>query len=103
MSESGQVDSDNHTSGADWLTRVAKVFAAGGDLAKGNSHFRARPGQQRMAELVAQAIANENTLVVEAGTGTGKTYAYLAPASALLHIRPWPPTMLFWSSPSASS
>ncbi len=80
MSESGEVDSDNHTSGADWLTRVAKVFAAGGDLAKGNANFRARPGQQRMAELVAQAIANETTLVVEAGTGTGKTYAYLAPA-----------------------
>jgi ATP-dependent DNA helicase DinG len=40
----------------------------------------ARPGQQRMAELVATAIAERRHLVVQAGTGTGKTLAYLVPA-----------------------
>jgi ATP-dependent DNA helicase DinG len=39
-----------------------------------------RPGQQRMAELVAAAIEAERHLVVQAGTGTGKTMAYLVPA-----------------------
>jgi ATP-dependent DNA helicase DinG len=40
----------------------------------------ARPGQQQMAELVATAIAQRRHLVVQAGTGTGKTLAYLVPA-----------------------
>jgi ATP-dependent DNA helicase DinG len=39
-----------------------------------------RPGQVRMAELVAEAIRSEQHLVVQAGTGTGKTLAYLVPA-----------------------
>jgi ATP-dependent DNA helicase DinG len=39
-----------------------------------------RPGQQRMAELVTAAIEHERHLVVQAGTGTGKTLAYLVPA-----------------------
>ncbi len=41
-----------------------------------------RPGQERMAELVAAAIASDRHLVVQAGTGTGKTLAYLVPAIA---------------------
>ncbi|MDP4609284.1 MAG: ATP-dependent DNA helicase, partial [Burkholderiaceae bacterium] len=59
---------------------MAKVFEVGGELSKANVHFRPRQGQQRMAALVAQTIEDETALVVEAGTGTGKTYAYLAPA-----------------------
>ena len=39
-----------------------------------------RPGQVRMAELVAEAIGSGRHLVVQAGTGTGKTLAYLVPA-----------------------
>lgn len=39
-----------------------------------------RPGQQRMAELVAEAIERGRHLIVQAGTGTGKTLAYLVPA-----------------------
>ena len=39
-----------------------------------------RPGQRRMAELVAESIARGRHLVVQAGTGTGKTLAYLVPA-----------------------
>ena len=42
--------------------------------------FQPRAGQGWMAEAVAEAIANSDTLVVEAGTGTGKTFAYLIPA-----------------------
>jgi hypothetical protein len=39
-----------------------------------------RPGQRRMTELVAESIARDRHLVVQAGTGTGKTLAYLVPA-----------------------
>lgn len=42
-----------------------------------------RPGQLRMAELVADAIRTERHLVVQAGTGTGKTLAYLVPVILL--------------------
>ena len=42
--------------------------------------FQPRAGQAWMAEAVAEAIANSDKLVVEAGTGTGKTFAYLLPA-----------------------
>ncbi|MFN7086303.1 MAG: ATP-dependent DNA helicase [Burkholderiales bacterium] len=42
--------------------------------------FRARPFQLEMARAVAEAIAGNRKLVVEAGTGTGKTFAYLVPA-----------------------
>ena len=42
--------------------------------------FQPRPGQAWMAEAVAEAIQNVDKLVVEAGTGTGKTFAYLLPA-----------------------
>ncbi|MGB5721352.1 MAG: ATP-dependent DNA helicase [Woeseiaceae bacterium] len=42
--------------------------------------FQPRAGQAWMAEAVAEAIANNDKLVVEAGTGTGKTFAYLLPA-----------------------
>ncbi|MCU1344031.1 MAG: ATP-dependent helicase DinG, partial [Acidimicrobiia bacterium] len=38
-----------------------------------------RPGQKRMAEAVASAIANGRHVVVQAGTGTGKSLAYLVP------------------------
>ena len=42
--------------------------------------FVHNPGQERMAALVAQALDDSEALVVEAGTGTGKTFAYLVPA-----------------------
>lgn len=42
--------------------------------------FRARPAQREMAVRIAQAIESQETLCVEAGTGTGKTLAYLVPA-----------------------
>jgi ATP-dependent DNA helicase DinG len=42
--------------------------------------FAPRLSQQQMAEAVASTLSGGGTLIVEAGTGTGKTYAYLVPA-----------------------
>lgn len=55
-------------------------FAQDGQLAKVIPGFKPREAQQQMAEAVTNAINEGGTLVVEAGTGTGKTYAYLASA-----------------------
>ena len=59
---------------------LAAIFRDGGTLAHSLSGFRFRPQQLAMAEAVAQAIVNRGRLVAEAGTGTGKTFAYLVPA-----------------------
>ena len=58
----------------DWL------FGADSPLAAALDGFSPREGQAVMAEAVADAIAGRENLVVEAGTGTGKTLAYLVPA-----------------------
>ncbi len=55
-------------------------FAQDGQLAKAIPGFKPREPQRQMAVAVTQAIEKGQPLVVEAGTGTGKTYAYLAPA-----------------------
>jgi len=55
------------------------ALAEGGALAAAIPGFRARPGQQRLAEAVAGALEAREALLAEAGTGTGKTYAYLVP------------------------
>ncbi|WVD64989.1 ATP-dependent DNA helicase [Utexia brackfieldae] len=55
-------------------------FAPDGLLAKAIKGFKAREPQQMMARAVTQAIEHKQQLVVEAGTGTGKTFAYLVPA-----------------------
>ncbi len=55
-------------------------FAADGQLALAIPGFKPREPQREMAQAVTQAITDGRELVVEAGTGTGKTYAYLAPA-----------------------
>lgn len=59
---------------------VQAAFAAGGALSRAEPHFRPRAGQTRMAEAVADTITQHGVLVVEAGTGVGKTYSYLVPA-----------------------
>jgi ATP-dependent DNA helicase DinG len=56
------------------------IFAEGGALAAAVTGFRTRPFQLDMARAVASAIADRSVLVAEAGTGTGKTFAYLVPA-----------------------
>jgi ATP-dependent DNA helicase DinG len=59
-----------------------RVFGAGGPLAARVPGFVSRPQQLEMARAIARALAGRSVLVVEAGTGTGKTFAYLAPALA---------------------
>ena len=55
-------------------------FAENGLLATAIDGFVAREPQRRMANKVTEAINAQHSLVVEAGTGTGKTFAYLVPA-----------------------
>jgi ATP-dependent DNA helicase DinG len=55
------------------------LLGAEGPFARELPNFAPRAAQQAMARAVAQAIAQRETLVAEAGTGTGKTYAYLVP------------------------
>ncbi|QUG75951.1 ATP-dependent helicase [Erwinia sp. E602] len=59
---------------------MADDFAVDGALAKAIPGFKPREPQRLMAAAVERAIDGRHELVVEAGTGTGKTYAYLAPA-----------------------
>lgn len=59
--------------------RVLEAFAPEGPLAQSPS-FRRREGQIAFSEAVVDALAKKATLIAEAGTGTGKTYAYLVPA-----------------------
>jgi ATP-dependent DNA helicase DinG len=59
---------------------VAELLRPGGALADALPGFEARPGQLAMARRVAHAIDFDERLLVEAGTGTGKTIAYLLPA-----------------------
>jgi ATP-dependent DNA helicase DinG len=59
---------------------VARFFSEQSPLATEVSSFRPRAQQREMALEVAKAIKNNSILVAEAGTGTGKTFAYLVPA-----------------------
>ncbi len=58
------------------------VFAAGGALARALPGHERREGQRAMSDAVGRAIESDGVLVCEAGTGTGKTLAYLMPAVA---------------------
>lgn len=68
------------------IDTVEAVFAPDGPLARavggerGAAEFESRPAQREMAGAVAQTLAEGGILLVEAGTGTGKTLAYLVPA-----------------------
>jgi len=59
---------------------VDRIFGAGGPLAPAVGSFRPRQSQTEMAKAIADAIGKQGTLIAEAGTGTGKTFAYLVPA-----------------------
>src|SRR5262245_35973972 len=56
------------------------IFGPEGPLQRALPDFRFRRQQLRMAERIADAMEGRESLVVEAGTGTGKTFAYLVPA-----------------------
>ena len=62
------------------MPSLSDVFSPGGLLASRIPGYRLRPQQLEMAERIEAAIAANTVLVAEAGTGTGKTFAYLVPA-----------------------
>jgi ATP-dependent DNA helicase DinG len=59
---------------------VEAAFGADGAMARADAHYTQRDVQLQLAMAVAQAIEGRHALVAEAGTGVGKTYAYLVPA-----------------------
>jgi len=59
---------------------VREMFTPQGPLARATSYFQPRQGQTDMALAVAETLEKGGSLVVEAGTGVGKTFAYLVPA-----------------------
>lgn len=70
--------SASHTSTPQRALR--KFFLPGGALSAAHPSFESRPGQLAMATAVQEALMERRRLIVEAGTGTGKTLAYLVPA-----------------------
>ena len=70
---------DKPVSGLTKLT-AKSFFARDGILSRAHPNYEYRPGQLEMAEAVASALAERRHLIVEAGTGTGKTLAYLVPS-----------------------
>ena len=62
------------------MSTIHDVLAADGLIARKFDHYEPRPQQVEMAEAVADAIASKKKLLVEAGTGVGKSFAYLVPA-----------------------
>ncbi|RLW71312.1 MAG: helicase, partial [gamma proteobacterium symbiont of Stewartia floridana] len=62
------------------MKEIAEIFAPEGWLASRIEGFSYRPQQQEMAQQVAEIMQQGGVLICEAGTGTGKTFAYLVPA-----------------------
>src|SRR5881409_1420589 len=67
------------TVNSEFVERVHTFFSVNGPLSKAKN-FEFRPQQQEMAARVAQALEEERHLVIEAGTGVGKSLAYLVPS-----------------------
>ncbi|MBI3716879.1 MAG: ATP-dependent DNA helicase [Betaproteobacteria bacterium] len=62
------------------MSDITELFGPAGPLAKRITGFRHRDSQIEMAERIAAAISRAGVFIAEAGTGTGKTFAYLVPA-----------------------
>jgi ATP-dependent DNA helicase DinG len=85
----------NEPSARDWrdlaaarkLPSLHDFFSPGGLLSRSSLAFEHRPGQYDMARAIEKAFADKRHLIVEAGTGTGKTLAYLLPALRLARER----------------
>src|SRR5881397_1655386 len=73
------IESQPAGAGLDLVQQVEQVFSAKGLLSR-SKNFEFRPQQQQMAVAVARALGDREHLVVEAGTGVGKSLAYLVPA-----------------------
>ena len=74
------IDSNNMHPDGTRLDDIDALLGADGPFARELPNFAPREAQQLMARAVQQAIAGRETLIAEAGTGTGKTFAYLVPA-----------------------
>ena len=70
---------ESQPAGTDLVSQVEEIFSRTGILSKA-SNFEYRPQQQQMAVAVARALQSQEHLAVEAGTGVGKSLAYLIPA-----------------------
>ena len=73
------IDHQSAGAGMDLVKQVEEIFSPTGILSKAKN-FEFRPQQQQMAVAVARALQNREHLAVEAGTGVGKSLAYLVPA-----------------------
>jgi ATP-dependent DNA helicase DinG len=73
---------ESQPAGGDLVKQVEEIFSPNGILSR-SPNFEFRPQQQQMAMAVARALENREHLAVEAGTGVGKSLAYLVPA--ILH------------------
>lgn len=62
------------------LQELTEIFSADGPIAAAEPDYRPRQAQLELAQAIQQALQDHSTLIAEAGTGTGKTWAYLAPA-----------------------
>ena len=71
--------SEIQPAGGNLVSQVEEIFSPTGILSK-SKNFEYRPQQQQMAVAVARALQNREHLAVEAGTGVGKSLAYLIPA-----------------------
>lgn len=71
---------EDETRGPQKLPTLHAFFSPGGLLSRSSLAFEHRPGQYEMAKAVESALHDNRHLIVEAGTGTGKTLAYLLPA-----------------------
>ena len=64
----------------DCLTVIEEIFGPNGYISRASNGFSYRRGQERMASGVSRALVEARHFIVEAGTGTGKSLAYLIPA-----------------------
>ncbi|NOY66181.1 MAG: ATP-dependent DNA helicase, partial [Gammaproteobacteria bacterium] len=62
------------------MLNASEILGPDGPFSQNIDHFAARQQQIDMAEAVQSALENESIAIIEAGTGTGKTFAYLVPA-----------------------
>ncbi len=67
---------------------VDKILGPGGEISRRLVDFECRPQQLAMAQAVADAIRHRHPLLVEAGTGVGKSFAYLVPAFLAIQQQP---------------
>lgn len=74
---SGKTTAENIPESIEW---VVDNFSPGGNLERSLPSYESRAGQVKMAKLIAEGLSSSQHVVVEAGTGTGKSFAYLIPS-----------------------